>query len=209
MYLRAVRLAGSPDSLAAAIAAFEQVSSPVRELPGCAAVALLADRDGGKAVVASYWESEAAMQASEQVAADARATTTSEHGIEIVEVERYEVTFLERRQPLRAGTFARLITSQVVPEKVDQLQREMRESGLPIITGQKGFRSLVTAVNRHNGKLLGGTTWDTAADRETSNAALAPIRERVIGSGGGAGSPVVENYEVAFADVRVTAGTGS
>jgi heme-degrading monooxygenase HmoA len=206
MHLRTVRFAGSPEDLGRAISAFEQVSAPVRRQPGCAAVALLADRQAGKGVVASYWETEEAMNASEEAAASARAKTAAEHGLQVVDVERYEVTLLERRHPLKAGTFARLISAQVAPDQVDHTQREVRERALPIITVQKGFRSVVTAINRKNGKLLAGSTWETAADREASNAPLASIRQQVIGAGS---SIEVENYEVAFAEIRVAAGTGS
>jgi heme-degrading monooxygenase HmoA len=206
MHLRTVRFAGNPEDLEKAISAFEQVSAPVRQLPRCAAVGLLADRQAGKAVVASYWETEEAMNASEDAAAGARAKTAAEHGLRVVDVERYEVTLLERRHPLKAGTFGRLISGQGTPDRIDQAQREVRERALPIITVQKGFRSVVTAINRQNGRFLAGSSWETAADREASNAPLASIRQQVIGTGS---SIEVENYEVAFAEIRVAAGTGS
>ena len=54
---------------------------------------------------------------------------------------------------------------------------------------------------------IAGSSWDTAADREASHAALAPIREELMATAGS--SPQVENYDVVFADVRVAAGARS
>jgi len=207
MYLRAIRLAGNPESIAGAITKFDEISAPVRRLPGCAAVALAADAGAGKAIVLSYWESEETLNASEEAAAGARARTAAENGLEIVDVERYEVTYLERHKPLSAGTFARLVTSTRPLEQLDALQREIQGRILPMMTKQKGFRTAATAVNRTNGKVLGGSSWDTAADREASDAALAPIRQELMATGGS--TALVENFDIVFADVLVAAHTGA
>jgi len=207
MYLRAIRLAGSPENIAGAIPKFDEISAPVRRMPGCAAVALAADAGEGKAIVLSYWESEDALNASEEAGAGARARTAAEHGLEIVDVERYEVAYLERRKPLKAGTFARMISSSRPPDRVDELQREVQGRVLPIISNQKGFRSVVTAVNRTKGKVLAGSSWETAADREASEVALASIRQELMATAGS--TMLVENYDIVFADVLVATRSGA
>ena len=207
MYLRAIRLAGSPGNLEGAIAKFDDISAPVRGLPGCAAVALAADVDAGRAIILSYWESEEAMTASEEAGSGARARTAADHGIEIVDVERYEVTYLERRKPLQAGTVARLVSGERPRDRIDELTREVQGRVLPIITAQKGFRTVAHAVNRENGRVIAGSSWDTAADREASDVALAPIRQELMATAGS--TMLVENYDIVFADVRVAAGSGA
>ncbi|HEX6492301.1 MAG TPA: antibiotic biosynthesis monooxygenase, partial [Candidatus Dormibacteraeota bacterium] len=207
MYLRTIRLAGSPENLEGVITRFDEISAPVRGLPGCAAVMLAADVGAGKAIIFSYWESEGALNASEEPGAGVRARTAAEHGIEVVDVERYEVSYLERRKPPTAGTFVRLVSTTRPPEQLDALLSAVQGRVLPIIVNQKGFRSAVNAVNRQNGKVIGGSSWDTAADREASNAATATVREELMAAAGSA--PEVENYDVVFADIRVTAGSGA
>ncbi|HEX3605384.1 MAG TPA: antibiotic biosynthesis monooxygenase [Candidatus Dormibacteraeota bacterium] len=204
MHLRMVRLAGSPEALEGAISAFDQVSAPVRKLPGCAGIALLADREGGQAVVVSYWESEEALTASNDAAANARATTVSRHGLEVLDVEQYEVTHLERRQPLQPGVATRLVSVQATPDRIDEIQRELRARAVPILTALSGYRSVLQAVNRSNGKLIAASSWETAADREASNAQMAGVREYMQEMTGGS-PPQVENLEVVFADLGVAA----
>jgi hypothetical protein len=81
----------------------------------------------------------------------------------------------------------------------------MRERSLPIVRRQKGFRSVVAAFNRRNGRVLAGSCWETAADREASDAALAAMRLEVMQAVGVTEPIKIENYEVVFADIRVAA----
>jgi heme-degrading monooxygenase HmoA len=207
MYLRAARLAGIPEDLERAIKTFDHASVPLRRLPGCAAVALMADRTAGEGMAFSYWESETAMKASEDTAADARAVITAEHNIDVIDVERYEVALLERQQPLKEGSYARLISSRGDPDRMDQLGRGMRERTLPIVRRQKGYRSILGAINRRNGRVLAGSCWETAADRDASDPGLASMRLEVMQAVGASSAMKIETFEVVFADIRVAAGT--
>jgi heme-degrading monooxygenase HmoA len=206
MYLQTVRLAGDPEDLEVAIREFDRESMPIRRLPGCAAVALMVHRNSGKGVIFSYWETEPDLRASEEAAADAREVMTSEHDLEAVDVERYEVAILERHQPLKEGTCARIICSRGEPGHVNRLGHGMRDHTLPLIKRHKGFRSVVAAFNRKNGRVVAGSCWETAADRDASEPALASMRLEVMQAVGARQSITVENLEVVFADIRVAAG---
>jgi len=207
VYLRTVRLEGDPEDLEKAIRAFDHVSMPVRRLPGCAAVALLADRKAGRGVTLTYWETEASLKASEEAAADARALLTAEHDLTVIDVERYEVAVLERREPLKDGTYARLICGRGDAQRAEKVGLGARDRTLPIVKRQKGFRSVMAGFNRRNGRVIAGSCWETAADRQASDAALAAMRLEVMQAAGVAEPIKVENYEVVFADIRVAAGT--
>jgi heme-degrading monooxygenase HmoA len=206
MYLRTVRVSGDPEDLEKAITAFDHASAPLRRLPGCAAVALMVDRKVGQGIALSYWEKEAALKASEEASADARALITAERRLEVIDVECYEVALLERRQPLKEGTYARIITGRGEPARVDQVGRGMRDRALSIVKRQRGFRSVVGAFNRQNGRVLAGSCWESADDRRASETPLAPVRQEVMESVGAGASMMVENFEVVFADIRVAAG---
>lgn len=208
MYLRTVRMEGDPEDLEKAIKAFDHASMPLRRLPGCAAIAFLADRTSGRSITLGYWETEAAMKASEEAATDARAMYTAEHNLTVIDVERYEVAVLERRQPLKDGTYARLICARGDAERVEKVGLGMRDRSLPIVKRQKGFRSVVGAYNRRNGRVIAGSCWETASDREASDGALAAMRLEVMQAVGVTQPIKVENYEVAFADIRVAAAIG-
>ena len=73
----------------------EQVLPALEELEGFSGILGLADRQSGKVLAVTLWESEQAMRASEESAnqlRDESAETTSET---TAGVERYEVTFAE------------------------------------------------------------------------------------------------------------------
>jgi hypothetical protein len=72
----------------------------------------------------------------------------------------------------------------------------------------KGFRAVLSGVNRENGRFFVISAWDTAADREASEAALAPLREE-LQQAMQAQSLQVERLEVAFAEVRASASIGT
>jgi len=91
---------GSPDGLADATRMVrERVLPAARELEGFAGMRLLADRSTGKSMGITFWQTEQALQASEEAAARMRGESASESGSEIVGVERYEVTLDERGEP--------------------------------------------------------------------------------------------------------------
>ena len=95
MHARMNRLEGPPERIDDMARRFEEVVVPMlRELDGFQGAMILADRTSGANIAISYWESEAAMQASEgavsqprqeaEAAAQARSASV---------VEEFEVMF--------------------------------------------------------------------------------------------------------------------
>jgi heme-degrading monooxygenase HmoA len=68
----------------------DDVVPQVLAVPGAKGVLLLLDRDGGSALTLTLWESEEALQASEERRAALQAGTTAASGAR-VETSRYEV----------------------------------------------------------------------------------------------------------------------
>jgi heme-degrading monooxygenase HmoA len=67
------RLEGSPERIDDMARRFEEVVAPLlRELDGFQGAMVMADRSGGANIVVSYWESEAAMRASEEAVSEPR-----------------------------------------------------------------------------------------------------------------------------------------
>jgi heme-degrading monooxygenase HmoA len=73
----------------------EQVVPALRELDGFNGVLGFADRQSGKVLAVTLWESEQAMRASEEAANQLRDESAEAAGETIAGVERYEVTFAE------------------------------------------------------------------------------------------------------------------
>ncbi len=91
MYARVNEFRGTPQALDADVRNTEAISKEVDATPGSLGMYYLLDREHGKALAITLWESEAAMRDSEAGAADIRQQSSKAAGTEIVGVGRYEV----------------------------------------------------------------------------------------------------------------------
>ena len=97
MFARASTLEVSPDQIDEALRnAREQVLPLLQRQGGFKGFIALADRhQAGKAIGMSLWESEQAMQASEELGDRARSESAEAGGATVAGVERYEVALFE------------------------------------------------------------------------------------------------------------------
>jgi heme-degrading monooxygenase HmoA len=97
MFARVTSLGGAPDRADQGISNFrEQVLPAARQLAGFKGAYLMMDRDTGDALSVTIWESEEAMQASEEAASRLRAGAAQEVGATVEPtVRRYEVVVSE------------------------------------------------------------------------------------------------------------------
>ena len=92
MFARVSTFQGPPDQTAEGIRlAREQILPAARLMDGFKGIYLLFDRESGKSLSVTLWETEADMQASEEAAGKVRAQSAETSGDKIVNVERYEV----------------------------------------------------------------------------------------------------------------------
>ena len=75
--------------------AFEAALPAIREMQGVTDAYLLVDRNRGKVLTITLWESEEAVRASEEAANRARSEASAAAGGSIQNVETYEVAFHE------------------------------------------------------------------------------------------------------------------
>jgi heme-degrading monooxygenase HmoA len=84
-------------------------------------------------------------------------------------------------------------------DHIDEGIRFVRDEAVPVLRQQHGYRGVAVSADRSGGVLGVVSRWETAADREASDSALAKSREdgrRVIG-----GTLTVELFEEAVWDV--------
>jgi len=80
----------------------------------------------------------------------------------------------------------------------------VRDQAVPALKAQQGFRAALSAVNRTTGRIISSSVWDTAANREASESAIAPLRSQAT-TLAGAPAPTVSRGEVLLADVKLPA----
>ena len=71
--------------------AFEDARGPVEQMQGNQGGLVLVSPDTGRAITITFWESEDALRASEQLANQARQQAAGRAGMEIANIEAYEV----------------------------------------------------------------------------------------------------------------------
>ncbi len=96
MFARVSTFQGPPDQTAEGIrVAREQILPAARLMEGFRGIYLLFDRESGKSLSITLWETEADMRASEEAASRARRESAEASGETVVGVERYEVALHE------------------------------------------------------------------------------------------------------------------
>ncbi|GGI00447.1 antibiotic biosynthesis monooxygenase [Arthrobacter liuii] len=80
------------DPAATADAPTEETVKRVLEIPGCRGIYFLYAKDSQKALSITLWESEEALDASQQAANAIRSDSSKEQNSQIVDVEQFEVT---------------------------------------------------------------------------------------------------------------------
>jgi len=92
VFARVNRFQGPPERIDDAIRDVEdRVLPQVKQMEGVRGFLLLVDRESGKSLGISLWESEEAAARSEEAASRLRTESATRAGGELVSVERYEV----------------------------------------------------------------------------------------------------------------------
>ena len=153
MFARVTTVQGQADRLDEGVRTFQEQTLPlIQGQPGFQGVYLLADRQQGQALAISLWESQAAMQQTEQAVAQQRTQAAQQMGGPEPTVDRYEVAFTEGEP---TGQAARVTTGEGMTESMDAGLRYVREQVVPAIKAAPGFRGMLHLVDRQAGKVLG------------------------------------------------------
>ena len=92
MFARVSTFTGTSDQVDEAVSQVrESVIPRLEQLDGYRGSYLLVDRENGKTLAVTFWESEEAMRASEEEANTLRSEAADAFGTQMVGVERYEV----------------------------------------------------------------------------------------------------------------------
>jgi len=60
--------------------------------------------------------------------------------------------------------YARVVTNQIQPGKMDEWLAIIRDSIVPSLKEQGGFQGFVALIDREHGTSIGYSVWDSAAD---------------------------------------------
>ncbi|MBA0044732.1 hypothetical protein [Mycobacterium sp. NPDC050853] len=178
MYARSTTIQANSSSIDAGIAYVrDEVMPALQEMGGYVGLSLLVDRESGRCVATSAWETEDAMRTSTEKAASLRERASETFGGD-VSVDQWEIAVLHRDHRAHEGTCVRATWVKIAPEAVDQGVEFYKSSALSQIEELEGFCSASLLVDRRGGRGVSTESFDSreALDRNREQATELKIR---------------------------------
>ena len=201
MYARSTTVEAQPESIDAGIAYVSDEVMPALEgTDGCIGLSLLVDRESGRCIVTSAWQSEEAMRASEEQIAPIR-DRAAESFRGSASVARWEIAVMHRAHRSADGACVRATWFKVSNGQMDRAVELYRDSVLPAMEELEGFCSASLMIDRSSGRAVSSTVFDSSAamDRSSEQArSLRAARLRELG----ADQVDVGEFELARAHLR-------
>ena len=177
MYARSTTMQMQPSSIDAGIAFIrDEVMPALQGMAGCIGMSLLVDRQSGRCVTTSAWETEDALRASAAEIAPMRdraaqmfpGTPTDEH---------WEIAVLHRNRRAPEGAGVRATWVQVPQGQMDQAIEFYKASVLPQMADVDGFCSASLLVDRPSGHAVSSMTFEDRDAMRHTRALAAVARE--------------------------------
>jgi hypothetical protein len=186
MYARSATLRGNARAMDQAIDFVGNEWLPsTTGLDGCTGMSMLAGRRSGRCIVTTGWESEEAMQRSEEAMRASRARLGKILGAVPV-VSRWDVAVMHRARPASEHPACRVTwTALRDPAEVDEDVATFRMAILPRIEELTGFSSASLMVDRLSGRAVAAVNYvDGEAMRVAAQQADAMQMDYVRSMGG-------------------------
>lgn len=206
MWLRLSRVEDlSEEGLDAIVEELRQADylTEIAEATGFAGYLLAVDRQGGKAVAMSLWESQDALRKSDRMADRARELRRGAELARTALVERYEVA-VHRVQ--RLDQHLRLSRAVGLHEQRARKMLEGFKAGIDELAKAPGFSGYLVAGDIGLGRLLGMTLWESREALEASDRTAAAVRTRKLGEEVPSRPLATDRYEIVIQrDVQLQA----
>ncbi|MGY1593902.1 antibiotic biosynthesis monooxygenase family protein [Geodermatophilus sp. SYSU D00708] len=202
MYARTTTIRGNPGAIDDATAYLrDEVMPAVQAMDGFVGISLLTDRDTGRCIVTTAWQTEEAMRATMDRVGPLRDRAAQILGGQ-PEVRGWEIAVLHRVREAPAGARVRVTWPRIEPARVDELLETYRMGVLPRLEDMEGFCSASMLLDRREGLGAGAVTFADRAALDRSRDPAAAIRERTAREMGMEFLDVAE-FELALAHLRV------
>ena len=203
MFVRTTEVQADPAKVDDGIAVVrDEIFPAVSGMDGCVGMSLLVNRDSGRCVATTAWQSEDAMRTSAEKVMSLRNRAEQSLGSRGSEVHQWEVAVVHRDHAVPQGACARLTWLSGDPAKADQMMDTYRMAVVPRLEAMEGFCSASMMMDREAGRAVGTVVFDSRHAMEASRNDAQSIRERVAGELG-ASIDRVDEMEMVFAHLHV------
>ena len=182
MYARSTTIQAQPSSIDAGVAQIRDAVMPaVQDIDGCVGLSLLADKQTGRCIVTTSWETEEAMRASaERVKPIRDQAAQAFGGIGSPTVEEWEIAALHRDHRAGEGACARAVWVKLPPDQLDAGINFYKMSVVPDLEAFDGFCSASLLVDRASGRAVSCTSFDSLEAMERSREQATALKNTKI-----------------------------
>jgi quinol monooxygenase YgiN len=182
MYARTTTITADPTRMDDGIADVrDNVLPAVSDMDGCIGLSMLCDRDSGRCIVTTAWESEEAMAATRDRVKQMRARATEQFGGSDPQVQEWEIAAVHRLHPATDDSCARVTWSRSDPAMADRMIDAFRTGIVPRVDEIPGFCSLSLMVDRQTGMSSLTSVYADRAALDASRDQVAGMREEFAG----------------------------
>jgi heme-degrading monooxygenase HmoA len=202
VYARSTTIEAQPESIDAGTAyVCDEVMPALETMTGCIGISLLVDRESGRCIITTAWDSEESMRASADDVAPIR-DRAAEAFKGSATVNMWEIALVHRDHPSGEGACVRATWFKAPNGQLSRSVDFYKESVLPSLQELDGFCSASLLIDRSSGRSVSSVTFDSseAMDRNREQArSLRAARLRELG----ADQLDVGEFELALAHLRV------
>lgn len=201
MFIRTSTFQADPSKLDEGIEfARANVPGALSKLDGSLGWTMLVNRQDGRCMVNSWWESEQALKASDKALAPLR-----KQGGEVLgapaKPEEWEVAVMERRREIKPGCGLRMTRVRLDPTTIDQGIDVFRTTTVPEATMMDGFCSISMAVNRRTGEALASVIFESMAAVEATREKAKQVRATTAEK---AHAEILDVHEYELVEARIS-----
>ena len=202
MYARSTTMRVRPeavDDLTAFVR--DDVMPMVTQLDGCVGVSALSDRETGRCIITSAWETADAMHASAERVRPSRERAAERFGA-TPEVQEWEIAVLHRAHRAGDGACARVTWARTDAAHLDRVTDAYRESLMPWWEETPGFCSNSLMVDRRDGRCASAVVFEDRAAMAGTRDQFTTLREEFASRMGVEVLEVAE-FDLSLAHLRV------
>jgi quinol monooxygenase YgiN len=202
VYARSTTINAAPASIDAGVAQVrDEVMPMLMAMDGCIGLSMLVDRESGRCITTSAWQSEEAMRATDEALRPVRDKIAAELGGSPM-VQEWEIAVLHRDHRSVAGACVRATWVKVDPANLDRAIDVYKLASLPRLEDLAGFCSASLLVDRASGRAVSSVTYDSQETLDGSREAAASMRAATAKDAGAEMLDVGE-FELTIAHLRV------
>jgi quinol monooxygenase YgiN len=203
MYARSTTFMARPESIDAGIAQVrDEVMPMVQEMEGCVGLSMMVDRESGRCITTTAWQSAEAMHATDEALQPVRERLGETIGGGTPEVQEWEIAVLHRDHKSADGACVRATWVQIDPANIDRAIDVYKVATLPRTEELDGFCSASLLVDRSSGRAVSSVTYDSLEAMERNREAASAMRSATTKDAGAEVLDVGE-FELALAHLRV------